>query len=101
MCGWYDILAKRSIIYSYLYPLIELNLGFAYLFRWNQSVTNLITVIVMSISTIGVAQALRKDQKFQCACLGVVFKIPITKVTLIEDVLMGVMALFMLFYRVH
>ncbi len=97
----YDILAKRSIIYSYAYPLIELGLGFAYLFKWTQSITNLITVIVMSISTIGVAQALRKNQKFQCACLGVVFKIPMTKVTLIEDILMGVMALIMLILGVH
>lgn len=92
----YDILAKRSKAYSFAYPLIELSLGLAYLFRWNLPLTHLITAIVMAISTVGVAQALRKKQKFQCACLGVVFKIPMTKVTLMEDVLMGVMALSML-----
>lgn len=92
----YDILAKRNKAYSYAYPLIELYLGLAYLFRWNLTSTNFITVVVMSVSAIGVAQALRKNQKFQCACLGVVFKIPMTKVTLMEDILMGVMALSML-----
>lgn len=92
----YDLVAKKSKAYSYAYPLIELALGLAYLFRWNPTLTNLITVIVMTISAAGVAQALRKNQKFQCACLGVVFKIPMTKITLMEDVLMGGMALAML-----
>ena len=31
-----------------------------------------------------------------CACLGVVFKIPMTYVTLTEDLLMGTMAFVML-----
>ncbi len=97
----YDILAKRSMAYSYAYPFIEMGLGLAYLLRLNQPVTNLITVIVMAVSSVGVAQALRKNQKFQCACLGVVFKIPMTKVTLIEDVLMGIMALVMLIEAAH
>lgn len=97
----YDIVAKRSIVYSYIYPLIELGLGLAYLYRFHQPLTNLMTVIVMAVSSVGVAQALSKNQKFQCACLGVVFKIPMTKVTLIEDVLMGVMALVMLLIGTH
>lgn len=93
----YDILAKRIRAYALAYPMIELFLGLAYLLRWNLPLTNLITAVIMGISTIGVAQALHKKQKFQCACLGVVFKIPMTKVTLMEDILMGVMALLMLF----
>jgi len=92
----YDILAKRSVFYGYLYPLIEVALGTAYLLRWNLRLTNLITLVVMSVSAIGVAQALRQKRKIQCACLGVIFKIPMTKVTLLEDVLMGVMAFVML-----
>ncbi len=93
----YDIVAKRSAAYAYVYPLIELGLGISYLFRWNAFLTNTITVIVMFIGAIGVAQALRKKQTIQCACLGVLFKIPMTKVTLMEDLLMGLMALAMLF----
>ena len=93
----YDIIGKRSTFYAYLYPLIELGLGVAYLTAVNLVVTNWITLVVMGVSSIGVAQQLLKKQVIQCACLGVVFKLPMTKVTLIEDTLMAVMAAVMLF----
>lgn len=51
---------------------------------------------MLGVSAIGVAQALMAKRKIVCACLGAVFKIPITKVTLLEDVLMFLMALGML-----
>ncbi len=92
----YDIIAKRSIVYAYLYPVIELAFGVAYLTRWNPFATNLATVIVMSISAIGVARELAKGKTIICACLGTVFKVPMTYVTLIEDLLMAGMALWML-----
>lgn len=92
----YDIIAKRSQLYAYAYPLIELALGFAYLVRWNPFVTNLVTLVVMLISAIGVAQAMRQKDAIVCACLGDLFRIPLTWVTLIEDLLMAGMALAML-----
>jgi hypothetical protein len=50
----------------------------------------------MLISALGVANELRKKQTIMCACLGTVFKIPMTYVTLFEDLLMASMALYML-----
>ncbi len=95
----YDIIAKRSMAYAYFYPLIELSLGIAYLTRWQPMATNIITFIVMTISSIGVANELRKKKTIVCACLGAVFKIPMTWVTLTEDLLMAVMAAIMLIMR--
>lgn len=94
----YDILAQRSTIYAYAYPLIELGLGFAYLFRIYPIATNSITFIVMIISSIGVALELLKKRSIMCACLGVVFKIPMTYVTLFEDIVMAGMSLGMLLH---
>jgi hypothetical protein len=94
----YDIVASRSTVYAYAYPIIELGLGFAYLFSINLFVTNIVTLLVMSLSAIGVAVELRKGQEIACACLGAVFKIPMTKVTLTEDLLMAGMALGMLVF---
>ncbi len=92
----YDIIAQRSRLYAYAYPLIELTLGVLYLARWYPTFTNVTTLIVMLISSIGVANELRKKKTIVCACLGVVFKIPMTYVTLLEDLLMASMALAML-----
>lgn len=92
----YDIIAKHSRLYAYAYPFIEIGLGIAFLFRLYPTQTQLITLIIMLISSIGVAQELAQKRTIMCACLGVVFKIPMTYVTLLEDVLMAVMALVIL-----
>lgn len=92
----YDIVAKKSRFYAYIYPFIELAIGIAFLTSFNLLLTNIVTLVLMVIGSIGVARALRDKNEIPCACLGVVFKIPMTKVTLIEDVLMGVMAIIMI-----
>jgi cation transport ATPase len=93
----YDLIAAKSAAYAYAYPFIELALGIAYLIRWNPVVTNWITLVVMIVSAAGVLNALRKRQLIECACLGTVFKLPMSKVTLIEDLSMAAMAAAMLF----
>jgi hypothetical protein len=92
----YDILAKRSKVYAWLYPVIELFLGVSYLLRWNIKSVALVTLVLMVIGTIGVAKNLMSKNRVRCACLGTLIKIPLTKVTLIEDVVMGLMALMIL-----
>lgn len=92
----YDLIAQHSSIYAYLYPLIEIGLGIAYLARWQLTIINSITLVVMLISAGGVANELLKGKEIVCACLGAVFKIPMTWVTFGEDILMALMALIML-----
>lgn len=93
----YDIVAKRSIFYAYAYPFIECGLGISYLLQWNLFWISVITAVLMFVSSIGVFQALMKKEAIPCACLGVVFNIPMTYVTLLEDFLMLAMALLMIF----
>jgi cation transport ATPase len=93
----YDLIASRSRFYALAYPFIELGLGLAYLVGVTPLLTNLITLILMTIGAIGVFRALRGGRTIQCACLGTALNLPMTKVTLLEDVVMGVMALVMLF----
>lgn len=92
----YDLVAKRSRFYALLYPFLELALGLAYLFAFQLLFTNIITVAIMGVSAVGVGNELRKKNQIVCACLGAVFKIPMTKVTFTEDILMAGMALWML-----
>lgn len=88
----YDVLAKQVPAWAYLYVFIELSLGIAFLINFNPILTNSITVIVMSISIIGVLQSVLNKKKIQCACLGAVFNLPMSTVTIIEDGLMIVMS---------
>jgi copper chaperone CopZ len=89
----YDVVAKKVRAYAYVYPFIELGLGIAYLAKINLFYTNLITVIVMAVSCVGVIVSIRKKENIRCACLGTVFNLPMSTVTLVEDFLMLVMAL--------
>ena len=93
----YDIIASKFKIYGYVYPFIELLLGFAYLFFYDYTITNSITAIIMFVSIIGVIRSVLSKSEIQCACLGTVFNLPMSYVTIIEDAIMLIMALFMLF----
>jgi hypothetical protein len=81
---------------GYVYPFIELGLGVAYLVRLVPVATSLVTLVVMLVSVVGVTQALLQKRRIQCACLGTVFNLPMTKVTFVEDALMAGMAFAML-----
>jgi hypothetical protein len=92
----YDLIAKRSMLYAYLYPFFELTLGIMYITRSQLVIANWTTVMLMAVSSIGVMLALAQKKEITCACLGTVFKIPMTYVTLAEDIIMGLMAFYML-----
>lgn len=93
----YDVVAKQIPVWAYLYAFIELVLGIAYVINFNHFITNIITLVVMSISIIGVLKSVLNKQKIQCACLGAVFNLPMSTVTIIEDALMIAMSAIMLF----
>ena len=92
----YDLLAMRWQTYGLIYPFIELGLGIAYLTDYKPYTSNLITLIVMAFSSLGVIQSVMNKQKIRCACLGTVFNLPMSTVTIIEDLLMAGMAAAML-----
>jgi hypothetical protein len=50
----------------------------------------------MSVSLIGVLKSVLSKQQIRCACLGAVFNLPMSTVTIIEDGLMIVMGIAML-----
>lgn len=92
----YDLLAMRSKTYGFIYPFIELALGLAYLLALDPEITNTVTVVVMGFSSLGVIRSVMNKQKIRCACLGTVFELPMSTITIIEDLLMAGMAAWML-----
>ena len=93
----YDIVAKKLKTWGFIYAFIELALGIAYATNFQPFVTNIVTLVVMSVSIIGVLQSVLNKQKIQCACLGAVFNLPMSTVTIIEDALMIAMSAISLF----
>lgn len=92
----YDVIAKIFKPWGYAYPFIETALGFAFLFHFQMTLITWIALILSVIGAIGVIQANLNKQTIQCACLGTVFQLPMSVVTIIENVGMAAMAAWML-----
>jgi copper chaperone CopZ len=94
----YDIVAKRFRHWGYAYAFIELFLGLVFAINFQPVIMNYVTLIVMSVSIIGVLQSVFNKRKIKCACLGAVFNLPMSTVTIIEDALMIAMSIAMIIY---
>jgi len=88
----YDVIAKRWMPWGYVYATIELAAGIAYLTYFEPLATNIATFILMSVSIIGVIQSVISKKRIKCACLGAVFDLPMSTVTIIEDAIMIAMS---------
>ncbi len=94
--GMYDVIAMRVKFYGYIYPFIEIALGLMFLFRFEITIASWLTLILMLINSVGAYRGIRDKKVLMCACLGTVFKLPMSYVSLGEDLLMVVMALIIL-----
>jgi copper chaperone CopZ len=92
----YDPLAKALPVYGRIYPFIETALGLMFLMRIEVTIALVATLIVLSITTIGVTKVLLSKRSIQCACLGTALKLPMTEATFIENAIMIIMAVVML-----
>lgn len=93
----YDPFAAQVKIYAWVYPFIEVILGVMILLRWQVPAAMILTIIVLGITSIGVARTLLRKDQIQCACLGTALKLPMTEATIIENAIMLLMAFSMLF----
>lgn len=91
----YDLLAKKWGGYGYIYPFLEIGLGMAFLFQFELRPTLIFSIVLMAFSSLGVIKALMEKRKIRCACLGTVLNLPMSTITVIEDLGMAVMSVFM------
>ena len=92
----YDILAKRYRPWPYMFPFIEAFLGFGYFISTDAWQLNVITILFTGTAGYSVWKELRKKSNFSCACLGSFIRLPLSKVSFVEDSAMFVMATIML-----
>lgn len=93
----YDLIAAKWKGWGYIYPFAELTLGIMYLLNIAPFETNLATVVILGVSSIGVIKSNLDKKKIKCACLGDVFNLPMSTVTIVEDLTMVAMAGWMLY----
>ncbi|NVK86852.1 MAG: glutaredoxin [Gammaproteobacteria bacterium] len=93
----YDLLAKKWVPYGYIYPYAE---GAAGLLMITGSLNYIAVPIALFIGTVGaisVFKAVYLDKReLKCACVGGDSNVPLGFISLTENLLMIVMALWML-----
>jgi copper chaperone CopZ/uncharacterized membrane protein YphA (DoxX/SURF4 family) len=92
----YDVIAKKVPAWGYVYAFLELSLGLAFALNYAPLYVNGFTSVLMIVSLIGVLQSVLNKKQIQCACLGAVFNLPMSTVTIIEDGLMIAMSIAMI-----
>jgi len=95
----YDLVAKKSLIYSYSYPFIQLVLGSLYLLGVGSAPLDLFVIAISLLSGAGVLNSLMKKQEIHCVCLGNVIKLPLSRISFVEDFGMALMAIVMIAIR--
>lgn len=99
--GMYDPLAKHIPFYAKIYPFIEVVLGLMFLMRFQVTIAIIISIVVLSITTIGVTKTLIDKKNIRCACLGTALKLPMTEATFLENAIMLIMGGSLLFSQIN
>jgi glutaredoxin len=93
----YDLLAKRWVPYSYIYPFAE---GLAGVLMIAGALNWLSIPVALVIGTIGAASVFKAvyidKRELKCACVGGNSNVPLGFVSLTENVMMVAMALWMM-----
>lgn len=93
----YDLLAKRWVSYSYVYPFAE---ALARVLMISGALMWASVPVALSIGTIGAVSAFKAvyvdKRELKCACVGGDSNVPLGFVSLTENVMIVAMALWML-----
>ena len=92
----YDLLATKLPVYGKIYPFIELSLGIVCLIHFQLYYVYLADIIIMGFGALGVIKSVLDKRKIRCACLGSVFNLPMSTITIIENSLMVLIGIILL-----
>lgn len=88
----YDIIAKRFAPWGYIYPFVELALGLLLAGQFAPFLLNILVLVLTSVNSVGVWQKLQDKKRPYCLCLGSIIRLPLSTISLYENVVMGAMA---------
>src|SRR5579859_198043 len=98
----YDLLAKRWVPYSYIYPFAEALAGVLMIAGWLPWLSIPLACFIGSIGSVSVFKAVYIDNReLKCACVGGGSNVPLGFLSLTENVMMVGMAVWTLAMTLH
>ncbi len=94
----YDLLARRWVPYSYVYPFAEALAGILMIAHAFKFISIPVALFIGTIGAVSVIKAVYIDKReIKCACVGGDTNVPLGFVSLTENLMMVAMALWMAF----
>ena len=93
----YDLIAEKIPAYAKAYPFVELGLGLLLLSGLAPVLTHVLIFLIFGIGLAGVLRSLARGESLQCACVGRILNLPLSKVAVYENGFMVIMSAFMLY----
>jgi glutaredoxin len=94
----YDLLARRWVPYSYVYPFAEALAGILMIAHAFKFISVPVALFIGTIGAVSVIKAVYIDKReIKCACVGGDTNVPLGFVSLTENLMMVAMALWMAF----
>lgn len=92
----YDWVTQHFTFYGWFYPWIELVLGLGYLSHEPPVALYWVTLGFAALNLKGVIQGIQQRNDLHCACMGSFVKVPLSTISILENMAMGIMAAWML-----
>ncbi len=96
----YDVIASRVRPWAYVFPFIEVFLGFWYLLSEAPQTLNILTLVVTGTALVGAYRGVRQKSRFKYAVTQSLVRLPLARISLIENATMFIMALATLLLKV-
>tara|TARA_Y100000768_G_C23991353_1_gene693730 strand:+ start:13339 stop:14073 length:735 start_codon:yes stop_codon:yes gene_type:complete len=97
----YDLLARKYVNYSYIYPFAEFFAGAGMIASVLTPLVALTSIFIGSIGAISVIKAVYVEKRdIKCACVGGDSNVPLGFISLTENVMMLGMGIWMLYSKV-
>lgn len=92
----YDPIAQKFSWYAGLYPFVFFFFGLLLHFHKVSMIVSILTIPMLGIQTLGIIKVLKNGADIQCACAGTKFSLPLSYVTVVENVIMVLMSIAMI-----
>ena len=92
----YDLIAEKYPTYAFIYPIIELYLGYSFLKMNHIPFIYYFSMILVFINLLGIFISLLNGVSLPCGCIGGYFNLPLSNISLFENLMMIIMVYFLI-----
>jgi len=93
----YDFIVQKFNFYAYLIPIFEIVFGALFVLQKEYLFIEYLCIIFFTLNIVVIANALEKKRNFTCACMGGLFKIPLSYVSLLESLTMVLGTIYLIY----